>query len=92
MVNYFFLINENMQALKLYSHWTKMKFSIKDFSSKCGQIHSFLRIWSHLLKKFQMKNFIFVQCRIHLSNWMGPWKKCLLSNIKDAKYNSNIFS
>ena len=27
----------------------KMKFSIKDFFSKCDQIPSFLRIWSHLL-------------------------------------------
>ena len=35
------------------THYTaqKKKFSIKDFFSKCGQIHSFLRIWSHLLKK-----------------------------------------
>ena len=37
----------------------KMKFSIKDFFSKCDQIRSFLRIWSHLLKKFLMENFIF---------------------------------
>ena len=37
----------------------KMKFSIKDFSSKCDQIRSFLRIWSHLLKKFLVENFIF---------------------------------
>ena len=29
----------------------KMKFSIQDFFSKCDQIRSFLRIWSHLLKK-----------------------------------------
>ena len=29
----------------------KMKFSMKDFFSKCDQIRSFLRIWSHLLKK-----------------------------------------
>ena len=29
----------------------KVKFSIKDFFSKCDQIRSFLRIWSHLLKK-----------------------------------------
>ena len=29
----------------------KMKFSIKDFFSKCGQIRIFLRIWSHLQKK-----------------------------------------
>ena len=37
----------------------KMKFLIKDFFSKCGQIHRKLRIWSHLLKKFLMENFIF---------------------------------
>ena len=36
-----------------------MKFSIKDFCSKCDQIRSFLRIWSHLLKKSLMENFIF---------------------------------
>ena len=29
----------------------KMKFSIKDFFSKCDQIRRFLRIWSYLLKK-----------------------------------------
>ena len=29
----------------------KRKFSMKDFFSKCDQIRSFLRIWSHLLKK-----------------------------------------
>ena len=34
-------------------------FSIKDFFSKCDQIHSFLWIWSHLLKKSLMENFIF---------------------------------
>ena len=39
----------------------KMKFSIKDFFSKCDQISSFLQILSHLLKKFLMKNFFFVQ-------------------------------
>ena len=37
----------------------KVKFSIKDFFSKCDQIRSFLRIWSHLLKKSLMENFIF---------------------------------
>ena len=30
----------------------KMHFSIKDSFSKCDQIHSFRRIWSHLLQKF----------------------------------------
>ena len=37
----------------------KLKFSIKDLFSKCDQIRSFLRIWSHLLKKSLMENFIF---------------------------------
>ena len=36
----------------------KMKFSIKDFSSKCGQTRRKLRIWSHLLKKSLIENFI----------------------------------
>ena len=46
----------------------KMKFSIKGFFSKCDQIRSFLRIWSHLLKKFLMENFIFcaLQSRTNL--------------------------
>ena len=37
----------------------KMKFFIKDFLSKCDQIRRNLRIWSHLLKKSLMENFIF---------------------------------
>ena len=37
----------------------KMKFFITDFFSKSDQIRSFLRIWSHLLKKSFMENFIF---------------------------------
>ena len=36
-----------------------MRFSIQDFFSKCDQIRSFLRIWSYLLKKSLMENFIF---------------------------------
>ena len=36
-----------------------MKFSIKDFLSKCDQIRRKLWIWSHLLKKSLMENFIF---------------------------------
>ena len=37
----------------------KMKFSIKDFFRKCDKIRRKLRIWSHLLKKSLMENFIF---------------------------------
>ena len=36
-----------------------MKFFSKYFFSKCDQIHSFLRIWSYLLKKSLLENFIF---------------------------------
>ena len=36
-----------------------MKFSIKDFLSKCDKTGNFLRIWSHLLKKSLMEHFIF---------------------------------
>ena len=35
------------------------KISIKDFFSKCDQIHSYLPIWSHFWKKSLMGNFIF---------------------------------
>ena len=38
---------------------TKMKFYFKDFFSKCDQIRRKPRIWSHLLKKSLMENFIF---------------------------------
>ena len=38
-----------------------MKFSIKNFFSKFDQILKKLWIWSHLLKKSLMENFIFVQ-------------------------------
>ena len=44
----------------------KIKFSIKDFFSECDQIRSFLRIWSHLLKKSLRENFIF--CEVYLEN------------------------
>ena len=45
-----------------------MKFSVKDFFSKCDQMRGKLRIWSHLLMKFLMENFTFCanQCS-HLS-------------------------
>ena len=39
-----------------------MKFSIKNLSSKCDQIRR--KIWSHLLKKSLIENFIF--CAVNL--------------------------
>ena len=54
-------VNHVLAEFMLISSVTaqKMKFSIKDFFSKCDQIRSFQRIWSHLLKKLLMENFIF---------------------------------
>ena len=40
-------------------HAQELKFSIKNFFSKCDQIRRKLRIWSHLLKKYLMENFVF---------------------------------
>ena len=65
--------NENCLNVTVHSlskHYTaqKMKFSIKDFFSKCDQIRRKLRISSHLLKKSLMENLIFcavlLTCRI----------------------------
>ena len=56
------LINTDRHIKVLLANYTlyiKIKFSIKDFSSKCDQIRRKLRIWSHLLKKYLMENSIF---------------------------------
>ena len=45
----------------------KLKFSINGFFSKCDQIRRKLRIWSHLLKKSLMENFIFCAVRAVIS-------------------------
>ena len=50
-----------VQALNITAQ--KMKFSITDFFSKSDPIRRKLRIWSHLLKKSLMENFIF--CAVH---------------------------
>ena len=42
----------------------KMKFSIKNFFSICGQILRKLRLWSHLLKKSLVEKFIF--CAVNI--------------------------
>ena len=49
----------------------KMKFFIKGFFSKCDQIRSFRRIWSHLLKKSWIAHFIF--CVVHISVSFMPY-------------------
>ena len=55
-----FFLDNRKQTTKVNTA-QKMKFSIKDFFSKCDQTHKKLQIWSHLLKKSLIKNFFFVQ-------------------------------
>ena len=43
----------------------RMEFSIRDFSNICDQIRSFLRIWSHLLEKSSVENFIICALMTH---------------------------
>ena len=63
-----------------------MKFSIKDFFSKCDQIRSFLCIWSHLLKKSLMESFIF--CAVFVRAFDSNQKKLnKLFQIKDRLAN-----
>ena len=52
-----FKFNKNWK-MKLDTQDKKMKFSVGDFWSKCDQVRGKLRIWSYLLKKFLMENFV----------------------------------
>ena len=58
-------------------HCTK-KWRTYDLFSKCAQIRSFLRIWSHLLKKSLMGNFIFLQ-------WLHRTELCRRSSLGRLK-------
>ena len=55
----YLLAKFSKERIKFTVH--KMKFSIKDFFSKCDQIRKKLRIWSHLPEKSLMEDSIFVQ-------------------------------
>ena len=58
----YFLFQHFMISISLpnYSYTAqKMKFSIKDFFSKCDQTRRKLGIWLHLLKKSLTENLIF---------------------------------
>ena len=72
-----------------------MKFFIKDFFSQCDQIRRKLGIWSHLLKKSLMENFIF--CAVIFSIRRRSelfYKKIILKNFekyKDKLQNKALF-
>ena len=61
-----------------------MKFSFKYFFSECDQILNLLQIWSHLLMKSLMENFIF--CAALLS---CIWITISTNRIVDKKTSEN---
>ena len=63
-INCIWRINKDGKSRKECSTAQNMKFSVKDFLRKCDQIRSLQRIWSHLLKKSLMENFIFCAVRL----------------------------
>ena len=70
----------------------KMKFSIKDFFSKCDQIRRKLRILSHLLKKSLMKNFIFCATYLRWSALQQQSTPKSLSLTIDSLQIKNLWS
>ena len=71
-------------------HCTKMKFSIKDCFSKCDQICSCHRSWSHLLKKSLMENFVFCSMYAHSVKANGPLNNATRS-ISEVKMEATNF-
>ena len=63
-----------------------MKFSNEESFRKYDQIRSFLRIWSHLLKKSLMENFIF--CEVTSKAKLGS-KLLYRKTGRDIEWESN---
>ena len=59
---------------------------MKNFLSKCDQIRRKLQIWSHLLKKSLMENFIF--CAVLI--WNNHHKFLVHELNFKTKYNTDI--
>ena len=53
------LLKYHFETSKKYYTAQKNEFLFKDFFIKCDQIRRILQIWSHLLKKSLIENFIF---------------------------------
>ena len=77
-------------ALFQIFHCTNVKFFIKDFFSRCDQIPRNQRIWSDLLKKSFMENFIV--CTVFITTfryYKAPWKQfrqryfCCIKNVDE---------
>ena len=69
----------------------KMKFPITDFFSNCDQIRRKLRIWSHLLKKSLIENFIFCAVRLIRAQYNGKLLQCKLHSWPNFQACSFLF-
>ena len=72
----------------------KLKSSIKDFFSKCDQIRRKLRIWSHLLKKSLVENFLFcavLDICIFILGITNTLEKLLKKHYHPENFRTNIF-
>ena len=71
----------------------KLKFSFKDFFSKCDQIRSFIWIWSHLLNKILSGKLQFL-CSIHYAQnkfSFGIWQERTMNPVKTSQMNQKNF-
>ena len=68
-----------------------MKFSIKDHLSKCHQIHTKLRIWLHLLKKYLMENFIFVQYKVYSQSLLSRANYFAVTVILTSPFDKAVY-
>ena len=71
-ITLFSMFRKSWVEIMMITLQKKKKFSIKGFFSKCDQTRSFLQIWSHLLKKSLMENFIKTSFLVHC-NEMVDW-------------------
>ena len=75
---------------------TWSEYCNKDFFSQCDQIRRKLRIWSHLLKKSLMENFIFYAVyipavkRVQIRTYIIPYLPLFSLNTEENK-NKSIF-
>ena len=65
----------------------KLKFSTKDFFSKCDQTRRKLRIFSHLLNKSLMENFIF--CAVEKLHLYLIYKERIIMKIGGTEIKSS---
>ena len=83
-----FMVLKQMSSIFSFFTVHNMTFSIKDFFSKCDQTLRKLRVWSHLLKKSLMENFIFCAVPLFMLSGMGYIRT--LSNIADEAFGENF--